>query len=264
MNFLFLSKLLPIFIYPLGLSCVLLIWAFFLALRRSRLAAIPIVLSLAILAIASNPRISDALFKSLEWQNLPPQELPTADAIVVLGGATRSISPPRVMPDLNEHGDRIIYAAKLYKDGKAPLIILSGGRIQWYGKEESEAKDMARLLELTGVPQEAIIRENKSLNTYENAIFTKKILEAKGLKKILLVTSAFHTPRSLKIFARQGIEAIPAPTDFLISEQKILQHDYSLEARIFSYLPDAESLYYTNKAIKEYIGTLIYRLRGWL
>jgi uncharacterized SAM-binding protein YcdF (DUF218 family) len=264
MDFLFLSKLLPIFIYPLGLSCLLLIGAFFLALRRSRLATIPIILSFAILAIASNPRVSDALFKSLEWQNLPSQELPTADAIVVLGGATGSISPPRVMPDLNEHGDRIFYAAKLYKEGKAPLIVLSGGRIEWFGKEESEAADMARLLELTGIPKEAIIQEDNSLNTHENAVFTQKILEAKGIKKILLVTSAFHTPRSLKIFARQGIEAIPAPTDFLISQQKLLEHDYSVESRILSYLPDADSLDHTTKAIKEYIGTFIYRLRGWL
>lgn len=264
MDFLFLSKLLPTFIYPLGLSCILLIVAFFLALRRSRFATIPIALSFLILMITGNPRFSDALVKSLEWQNTATKNLPTADAIVVLGGATRSISPPRIMPDLNEHGDRILYAAKLYKERKAPLIVLSGGRIEWFGKEESEATDMARILQLTGVPKKAIIQEDNSLNTYENAKFTKKILDEKGIKKILLVTSAFHTPRSLKIFARQGIEAIPAPTDFLISELDLIKHDYSMESRILSYFPKSESLYYTTKIIKEYIGTFIYRLRGWL
>ena len=264
MDFLFLSKLLPIFIYPLGLSCLLLIIAFFLALRKSRLATIPIMLSFIILIVASNLRVSDILLKSLEWQNTATENLPTADAIVVLGGATRGISPPRVMPDLNEHGDRILYAAKLYKEGKAPLIVLSGGRIEWFGEGESEAIDMARILQLTGVPSEAILLEGKSLNTYENAIFTKKILEAKGIEKILLVTSAFHTPRSLKIFKRLGIEAIPAPTDFLISKDDLNSYSYSTEAQVLSYLPKAESLYYTTKVIKEYIGTFIYRLRGWL
>ena len=263
MNFLFLSKLLPLLIYPLGLSCILLIIAFFLALRKSRFATIPIVLSFVILIVAGNSRVSDALLKSLEWQNTATQ-LPTADAIVVLGGATRSISPPRVMPDLNEHGDRILYAAKLYKEGKAPLIVLSGGRIEWYGEAESEAIDMARILQLTGVPSEAIVLEGESLNTYENAVFTKKILDEKGIKKVLLVTSAFHTPRSLKIFERQGIEAIPAPTDFLISEDDLDSYDYSTESQILSYLPKSESLDYTTKVIKEYIGTFIYRLRGWL
>ena len=264
MNFLFFSKLLPLFIYPLGLSCILLIIAFFLALRRSRLATIPIILSFSILTIAGNPRFSNAIVKSLEWQNTATQNPPTADAIVVLGGATRSVSPPRVMPDLNEHGDRILYAAKLYKEGKAPLIVLSGGRIGWFGKGESEAKDMANILELMGIPQEAIVEEGNSLNTYENARFTKEILEEKDIKKILLVTSAFHTPRSLKIFAGQGIEAIPAPTDFLVSEQDLTRNDYSTESQILSYLPKANSLYYTTKAFKEYIGTFIYRLRGWL
>ena len=264
MNFLFLSKLLPLFIYPLGLSCILLLVAFFMALRRSRLATIPIALSFLILAIAGNPRFSDALIKSLEWQNTATQNLPTADAIVVLGGATRGVSPPRVMPDLNEHGDRIIYAAKLYKEGKAPLIVLSGGRIKWFGKEDSEAIDMAKILELMGVPPEAIIKEGKSLNTHENAVFTKKILEEKGIKKVLLVTSAFHTPRSLKIFARQGIDVIPAPTDFMISEQDTIRHDYSTESQILSYIPSARSIHFTTQMIKEYIGTFIYRLRGWV
>lgn len=264
MNFLFLSKLLPLFIYPLGLSCLLLIIAFFLALRKSRLATIPIALSFIILMVAGNVRFSDALLKSLEWQNTATQNLPTADAIVVLGGMTRSISPPRVMPDLNEQGDRILYAAKLYKEGKAPLIIVSGGRIAWYGEVESEAIDMARILQLMGIPSEAIIKEGESLNTYENALFTKKILEEKGIEKILLVTSAYHTPRSLKIFQRQGIEAIPAPTDFIISEESMNSYDYSIESLILGFLPKSESLFNTTKVIKEYIGTLVYRLRGWL
>lgn len=264
MNFVFLSKLLPLFIYPLGLSTVLLIIAFFMALRRSRLATIPIFLSFLILMVAGNPRFSTFLLQSLEWQNTATQNLPTADAIVVLGGATKSVNPPRVMPDLNEHGDRLLYAAKLYKEGKAPLIVVSGGRIGWSGPEDSEAKDMVEILELTGIPPEDIIQENKSLNTHQNAVFTKKILQEKGIEKVLLVTSAFHTPRSLKIFARQGIEAIPAPTDFLVSEHDLTKHDYSTESQILSYFPTSQNLDYTTKAIKEYIGTFIYRLRGWI
>ena len=262
--FLFLSKLLPLFVYPLGLACVLLFVAFFMALRRSRLATIPILLAFTLLMVGGNPRISDGIMKSLEWQNTNTSDLPTADAIVVLGGATRGISPPRVMPDLNEHGDRVLYAAQLYKEGKAPKIVLTGGRNGWFGADESEADDMANLLELAGVPPEAIIEEGKSLNTHENALFTKPILEENGIKKVLLVTSAFHTPRSLKIFAKQGIDAIAAPTDFLITEQDLIKHDFSSESRVLSYLPDSASLYYTSKAIKEYIGTVVYRLKGWI
>ncbi len=264
MNFLFLSKLLPLFVYPLGLTCILLLIALFLGFKRYKFTLIPIILALVLLLTTGNSRVSNYLLKSLEWQYLPNQELPTADAIVVLGGSTNSIAYPRVLPDLNEHGDRVIYAAKLYKQGKAPLIVLSGGRINWYGNEESEAQDMKQLLELMGIPSEMIIQEGKSVNTHENAIFTQKILKEQGIKKILLVTSAFHTPRALKIFQHLGIDAIPAPTDYYISEQELQEVNYSVESKILSFIPNTKSLDKTTMVIKEYIGTFVYWLRGWL
>ncbi len=264
MNFLFLSKLLPLFIYPLGLTCILLLVSLFLSFRRSRLTYLPILLSLILLTTAGNPRVANYLLQSLEWQYLPPPEMPTADAIVVLGGATKSVASPRVLPDLNQHGDRLIYAAKLYQEGKAPLIILSGGRIEWFGAENSEAQDMAEILQLMGIPPEAIIEEGNSVNTYENAINTQIILKENKINSILLVTSAFHMPRSLLIFQRLGINPIPAPTDFFVSEQEVAAVNYSTESKILSFLPEANSLAHTTLVIKEYLGTLIYRLRGWL
>ena len=264
MNFLFFSKLLPLFIYPLGLTCVLLLVSLVLSFRKSRWTFVPIVLSFILLMTSANPRVANYLLQSLEQQYLPTAELPTADAIVVLGGATKSISPPRSLADLNEHGDRIIRAAQLYKQEKAPLIILSGGRIDWYGNGNSEAQDMAEILELMGIPTEAILQEGESFNTYENAINTQKIIEKKKIESILLVTSAFHTPRALQIFRRLGIKTTPAPTDFFVSEQDIAASDYSTESKILSYFPEPNSLARTTLVIKEYIGTWVYRLKGWL
>ena len=71
-------------------------------------------------------------------------------------------------------------------------------------------------------------------------------------------------PRSVLIFRRQDIDIIPAPTDFLISEQKLQEYNYSLESKIINFLPNTGSLDNTTKALKEYIGTVVYRLRGWL
>ena len=264
MSFLFLSKLLPLFIYPLGLSCILLLAALLLSYKRSRLAFVPILLALIILLIAGNVRVSNFLVKSLEWRYLPISKLPQAEAIVVLGGVTRNVTFPRVIPDLNERGDRLLYGAKLYKDGLAPLIILAGGRIQWFGGGNSEAKDMASILELMGIPPNAVILEPKSLNTYQNAFYTKEILQAKGINHILLVTSAMHMPRSLAIFKKQGINAIPAPTDFLVSKQELSEPNYSIESQILSFIPKTGNIDLTTQVMKEYIGTLIYRLRGWL
>ncbi|WP_036482853.1 YdcF family protein [Myxosarcina sp. GI1] len=263
MDFLFFSKLLPLLIYPVGLSCVLLLWALFFSRKRSRPAFIPVLLALIILFTAGNEKVSSWLVKSLEWQNLPPDNLPLAEAIVVLGGATYSVEPPRVMPEINQQGDRLLYAAKLYKDGKAPVIILSGGRIPWYGNPASEAADMATLLRLMGVPQTAMILEPDSLNTYQNAIYTKKILTERKINQILLVTSAIHMPRSLAIFNKQDISAIAAPTDFLVTKFAG-ERDESFQTRILSLIPASIYLDWTTNAIKEYIGFVIYRLKGWL
>ncbi|WP_019508117.1 YdcF family protein [Pleurocapsa sp. PCC 7319] len=264
MSFLFLSKLLPLFIYPLGLSCLLLLVALWLCWQRSRWTFAPILVAFLILVTAGNTGFSNNLIKSLEWQYLPSENMPQAEAIVVLGGATRNNEPPRVIPDMSDRGDRLLYATKLYKDGVAPLIILTGGRIQWYGGESSEAQSMATVMELMGVPRDVMVLESRSLNTYENALFTKEILEKRNIKQILLVTSAAHMPRSLAIFKKQGINAIPAPADFMISERNLIESQFSTESRILSFLPRAGSLDHTTQALKEYIGTSIYRLRGWL
>ncbi len=262
--FLFLSKILPLFVYPLGLACVLMVVALGLGWRRSRWRWVPVLGALLVLLIASNPWVSGVLARSLEWRYLPDGELPEAEAIVLLGGATRPADPPRPMVDVTEAGDRVFYAAKLYKDGKAPLIIATGGRIGWMGGSTPEAMDMAQLLEFMGVPSEDIILEPEALNTYQNAVNTRQILEERGINKVLLVTTASHTPRSLAIFQRQQIEAIPAPTDFSQAQRDSPSRNESPQSVLYGLLPDLEALNITTKTIKEYIGIVVYRLRGWL
>ena len=262
--FLFLSKLLPLFIYPLGLSCLLLLVALWFCYRRSRWTFVPVLLALIVLMTASNVGVSNSLITSLEREYLPSKNVPQAEAIVVLGGATRNNESPRILPDMSERGDRLLYAVKLYKDGAAPLILLTGGRIQWFKGESSEAESMAAIMEIMGVPRNAILLESRSLNTYENAVYTKEILDRRNIERVLLVTSAAHMPRSLAIFKKQGIDAIPAPADILVSDRNLVESTFSTQSRILSFFPNTESLDRTTQAIKEYIGTFIYRLRGWL
>ena len=264
MSFLFVSKLLPLFIYPLGLSCLLLLLALWFCFRRSVWTFLPVSLALIILFVSGNTTVSNNLMVSLEQQYLPRTNLPSAEAIVILGGATRNNEPPRIMPDISDRGDRLLYGAKLYQAGLAPEIILTGGRIQWYGGESSEAESMAILLELMGIPRSAMVLESRALNTYENAVYVKEILQRRNIKQILLVTSAAHMPRSLAIFRHQGIDAIPAPTDFIVSDRNLIEHRLSTQSRILSLIPKSDSLDLTTQALKEYIGTFIYRLRGWL
>jgi len=261
--FLFLSKLLPIFIYPLGLVSLLLIVALIMIWRRPKWAAGLIFLGLIILFFFSNAWVSSALIRSLEWQNLAQGELPNAAAIVVLGGGVLPKIPPRPWVEVSDEGDRILYGAKLYRDGKAPKLILSGGRIDWKNTGIPESKDMAEIAQTMGVPKTAILEDPTSLNTYENAVNVRKILDSQGIeRRVLLVTSALHLPRSLAIFKRQGIDAIPAPTDFITIEQD--SEEVTWQGALLDFLPDVGRLADSTRALREYIGIIIYRLRGWL
>jgi uncharacterized SAM-binding protein YcdF (DUF218 family) len=262
--FLFLSKLLPLFVYPLGLVCVLMVVALITLWKRPLTATLCLVGALGILILSSNGWVVNQLVRSLEWQHIPDQPLPQAEAIVILGGAIKPAIPPRPWIDVMESGDRAIYGAQLYKEGKAPLLILSGGRIDWKGGGPPESADMAKLVEALGVPSTAILQDPDSLNTYENAVNVKAILQDQGINRILLVTSAMHMPRSLRIFQKQGIETIPAPTDFQVTEQELQEPQATPQAIILNLLPDVDRVSQFTRSLKEYIGMLIYWLRGWL
>ncbi len=260
--FVFLSKLLPLFVYPLGLSCVLLILALVVRRRRQRWLVVAV---LVLLWLGGNRWVSSLLVRSLEWRYLPSTPLPAAQAIVLLGGGTRPQALPRPLAEVNEAGDRLFYAAWLYREGKAPLVLITGGGIEWRGPRLPETEAMRDLLVFLGVPAEAILLEPKARNTYENALYTRHILASQGIDRILLVTSALHMPRSVRLFERQGFTVIPAPADFLVSQADWASLTYpDPRQQLIQLFPDAEALYYTTLALKEYIGMLIYGLRGWL
>lgn len=260
--FLFLSKLLPLLVYPLGIACLLIGVAIVTLWKRPRVAAVCLATALGVLLLFSNGTFSRWLVRSLEWQHLPAADLPQAEAIVVLGGSTRPAIAPRPWIDVQEAGDRPLHAARLYLNHKAPHVILSGGRIPWGPTATSEADDMAQIVQAMGVPDAAIIKESRSRNTRENAVNVQKILLQKDIQTILLVTSAIHMPRALKIFEKLGIEAIAAPTDFLTVEGD--QPSGNMQGSLLDALPQAERLERSTRALKEYLGMVVYRLRGWL
>ncbi|WP_346341599.1 hypothetical protein [[Phormidium] sp. ETS-05] len=114
----FISKLLPLFIYPLGLACALMVAALIWMRRRPQWARGAIVSALVVLILGSNSWVSYGLARSLEWQNLPQSELPRAEAIVVLGGGIKPGIEPRPWVEVSEAGDRILYGSLLYRQGK--------------------------------------------------------------------------------------------------------------------------------------------------
>jgi uncharacterized SAM-binding protein YcdF (DUF218 family) len=262
---LFLSKVLPLLlVYPLGVTCFLLVIALVLIWRKSPWSAAPVGTALAILWLSSNVWSMNWMLQSLEYQHVPKGELPKAEAIVMLGGATRSQTDPRPSVDLREQGDRVLYTAQLYRQGKAPLIIISGGRIEWMESGKPESTDVAQLLTADfGIPASAIVEEQNSMNTYENAVNVQKILQQRGIQKFLLVTSAFHMPRSMRIFQKLAMNPIAAPTDYLVAKGELAEPTQTVEAFILGLLPSSDKLEKFSLALKERFGTWTYILKGW-
>jgi len=263
--FIFLSKLLPLFVYPLGLACILIFLAVISNNVRGRSKTF-IILALLILWLSSTSGISNLLARSLEWRYKPPEVIPTGEVIVLLGGGTEPAAFPRSGVEINGAGDRVFYAAQLYKEGKAPLILLSGGEITWLNDgSATPAEDMAEILTLMDVPLEALIIEDRSRNTYENALYAKELLAEKGINKILLVTSAMHMPRSVALFEAQGFEVTPLPVDYSVVENESVESQNGvLVTKILNIIPNASNLALTTNALKEYLGSFIYQLQGWL
>ena len=114
---------------------------------------------------------------------------------------------------------------------------------------------MAAFIKNLDVPEAALVLESGSRTTRENAINTLPLLQARGINRVLLVTSAQHMPRALATFRKLGIDAIAAPTDFEASPPR---GNWFLR-----WMPDSLMLDRSSRALKEYIGLWAYRMSGW-
>ncbi len=263
--FIFLSKLLPLFVYPLGLACILLLLA--LTIRhRHKLRTGLIISAIVVLWLASTTGFSNLLARSLEYRYPSLDDYPIVDVAVVLGGGTEPAAAPRQSVEVNGAGDRVLFAAELYRQGKAGKLLLSGGEIAWQNEgSTTPAENMASLLVSIGVPEEVLILEKESKNTYENALYCQKMLEEIAVDRILLVTSAMHMPRAVALFEKQGIEVIPVPVDYTITEDESPPDGRSrVQRKIMDIIPQSGNLSLTTNALKEYLGYFVYQLQGWI
>lgn len=237
---------------PLGAGLCLAGLALWLAWRRRLRSS----LGLAALAFVwlwawSMPVLSLWLRSTIEDQHasLPLATVPQAQALVELGGALSPPSGKSAEINLTQAADRVWYAARLFHAGKAPLLVLSGGSDP-LRDAYSEARAMAVLLQDLGVPAQAMVLEEKSRNTRENAAFSATLLKARGIRHVLLVTSALHMSRALALFSAQGLQPDPAPTDF---EANLSPPGF------LAWLPDAAALDGSGRAMKELVGKWV----GW-
>jgi uncharacterized SAM-binding protein YcdF (DUF218 family) len=248
-------------LYPTSIMLVLVVAGMALR-RRARARRVCFAAALFALLAGGNGWLVSGMTRRLEGQFLSPDPMPQADAIVVLSGGVHGKTPPRPSVEIGDAGDRLLYGAALYRQGKAPEIICTGNVATGGVAARPAAEDMAELLQLIGVPSSAIASEIESENTHDHAVNLCPVFQQRQIRRVLLVTSALHMPRSVGVFRRAcpTVEFVPAPTDFRAPyERPVAWYRGSL-----SLLPTPRSLLDFSDAAHEYVGIAYYKLRGWL
>ena len=206
--------------------------------------------TIMLLWLLSTPLLSEHLLQSLENSNpvLNIKNSP-ADAIVVLSGGTYFHAPEYAEDTVGSASLlRLRYAAKLYRDSGKPILLSGGSPLK---SPSSEARQMKQVLtQEFNTPVQWI--EEKSNNTLESARMSFQLLQPTGIKRIYLVTHAWHMPRSIQAFQSAGFEVVPAPTAFTTR----------YEISLLSFVPDANALRNSQIFLHETIGMLWYRLKS--
>jgi uncharacterized SAM-binding protein YcdF (DUF218 family) len=254
--FFWLSKLVGFFALPSNLLLSLALAGLVLGLTAYRGFGRKLVLaSLLLLAVAGWSPLGNVLIGPLEnrfpaWD--PARGAP--DGIIVLGGVlSAEIAAARGEPSYNEAAERItttVHLARLYPDAR---IVFTGGDASLFVPGMAEGDAAVQAFEWLGVPRERITVENKSRNTYENAVFTKAIVQPKPGERWLLVTSAVHMPRSMGIFRKVGFPVEAHPVDW----RTVGTGDLTSPFNVLS-----AGLARTDAAVREYAGLLAYWLTG--
>lgn len=248
-----LTKIGGALISPLGTALVLGIISIAVALLARSARTVRRALGVGLLGLVwlwlwSLPVASTWIQQQVE-ANFPPaaiEALPSAEAIVVLGGALKAPQHNSAFPDMGSAADRVWHSARLYRAGKAPLIVLSGGADQEVSAM-SEAAAMRILLRDLGIPDAAMTLEEKSRNTKQNARLTGELLRQKKVRRVLLVTSALHMRRAKILFEAESLVVIPAATD----------HETEAVGGTQRWLPDTGALDGSARAMKEMVGWLL-------
>ena len=251
-------------LYPLTWVVILMSLSTFLLLLPSRphrlkWARISSVAALILLLIISNTFVADVLLGSLEAWYPPPSSLAQKhhDAIVVMAGAILDPGTLRPTVELDSStSHRTTCGVDLYQQGYASKILLTGGDSSLIGTGPKVAVQMKRWAIRLGVPEQAILTEEDSRTTYENAIGAKRVL---GPASILLVSSASHLPRATALFTKQGFQVTPAPCQFMVRD---LPKDRWILLHPFDFLPDDTAIQQTREAVTELAGIAIYWLFG--
>ena len=243
----YLHKLLPLIVSPLGLLISLMLLA--TLLRRQW----PVYWALLILLVCSFPLTARSIWVGLEseYQYQPPTTLPKADAVLVLSGMLGGFETQDGYVTEWGDPDRFLVGLQLVKLGKADRLIFTRGQMPWSESPPEGEMLKQKALEM-GVSPDQILLTSIASNTAEESLAVKELMAEHGLTKIILVTSSFHLPRAKLLFDKAGVDTYPYPTDFKAASRDVTW---------LHFIPSADAFRNTSSGIREYIGRFYYWLK---
>lgn len=239
------------FLIGLGLIGVLLC-----ATRWARLGRRLAITAIVLLAIFGFSPFGNLLLYSLEsrfpsWN----ADLGAPDGIIVLGGPIDAdLSAEHGVPVVRSAADRIIAGAALARRYPNARFVFTGGSANLISNDAREADYAGAVFESLGVAKSRLILERRSRNTYENAVFTADMVKPRPGERWLLVTSAYHMPRSIGLFRKAGFAVEAYPVDWRVGR------DWT---DVLAFTPIAnDGLARTDLGLREWMGLVAYRLTG--
>jgi len=253
--FFLLSKVFWLVAQPISV-CVLLMLAALVLVARRRMGWGLWVggAGVSVLLVSAYTSLGLVLITPLENRFVRPAVMPEqVSTIIMLGGATDGrVSSARGISELNDAGDRVFETLRLAQLYPAARVVLTGGSGTLAGEAESEAAIAGRLLQAMGIGQERLMLEEASRNTDENAARTRELLGTQS-GPVVLVTSAFHMPRSVGLFERVGLAVVPWPADYRSAGNEVLSVDLANPLLNLSIM---------SLAMREWIGLAVYAGTG--
>ncbi len=242
------TNAIALLLLPPGVLLLLAATGALLALRRPRLGHGLVWLAMIALYVLSTRFAADQLMYTLEPEAGNPLTDPTTQAIVVLGGGTYFAAPEYGADTVKSDVlSRLRYAAHLHRASRKPILV-TGGTPE--GNATAEAVLMQRVLTQDFQMPVAWI-EDKSDNTLQSARLSRLMLEATGVRRILLVTHAWHMPRAKLAFEHAGFSVVPAATGYTTHYRMT----------VLQFLPSAGALRDSSRFFHEIIGMAWYRLK---
>jgi len=260
--FFFLSKLLDVLLSPFSWGLIFLAAAVPWrkpASRASRWKRRRILgaVGLGILLLSSSFPVSNSIVRRLEHASRPTyRDDVIYDAVVLLGGVVdEEAMAASGQPAYNDNVERLVMTHRLLRDGKARVVIISGAALDPRVPQFGEAVVLGRQLEDWGIASDRILLEDRAKNTRENALYSQEIARARGLSRVLIVTSAFHMTRAEACFAAVGMKVDTLAVDY--------RAHASSGGGLADWVPRVDGLSDMSGTLHEVFGRLVYRVKGY-